>query len=369
MGVGASQGAGGWLGKVTTGLGIASFAKKIGLDSLGASRAARNAVNKIKVGETPGMEVSACLCELVLEGSFLRQDQEVDGRPVYEMENGGQFLYWMVDEAPGCDENGSGNLTADFEIIAFKGESYCNKNGAATAAVSERNAAAALRQLGGGAAEFEKLQGKKGKYDDDEKENDPLAADRDTDGQKKLHQQRGCWCISDNLGARPGETAEGNWAFCVDEAATPDQIDAGPGFLGDGAGAGAVAGSSADALLGIGNQNSTENKGPRRTRWMTYREGVVGSRTKALTREQRKQREDIEDRFNEGAAAVGIVGLRELGKKGLLPYREDPRLQIRVLQGDAADLLGGEFGEGTQAVDENLAMQLLHSRENTGAIP
>lgn len=69
--------------------------------------------DRLRIVETSGVELSVCSCPMVVDGCFLRQASEVNGRPVYEMENGGQFLYWITtDGKPLPSESGADSGTA-----------------------------------------------------------------------------------------------------------------------------------------------------------------------------------------------------------------------------------------------------------------
>lgn len=80
--------------------------------------------DRIRIVETSGVEVSSCESPAILDGSFLRQAHELFGRPVYEMENGGQYLYWTSATGKPINEDGFGSGTAMLNHELHKDEGF-----------------------------------------------------------------------------------------------------------------------------------------------------------------------------------------------------------------------------------------------------
>ncbi|CAD7942640.1 unnamed protein product [Amoebophrya sp. A120] len=75
-------------------------------------------VDRLRIVEMSGVEVSPCQSPMVLDGCFLRQPQELFGRPVFEMENGGQYLYWVSEDGrPLTDQQTEAGLAMQGHLL------------------------------------------------------------------------------------------------------------------------------------------------------------------------------------------------------------------------------------------------------------
>eukprot|EP00397_Hematodinium_sp_SG-2012_P000055 GEMP01000055.1.p1 GENE.GEMP01000055.1~~GEMP01000055.1.p1 ORF type:complete len:3622 (-),score=620.69 GEMP01000055.1:1062-11450(-) len=116
-------------------------------------------VDRLKVKVVEGFSLVASTDGL-MNGIFLRQPNEVYDRPVYEVENGGQFLFWSQTE----------------------------------------------------------------QSDDEESKTSKQMPGTPRKSSQEMHLQIGVWVIGDHLGATPKGAQDGCWAYCEDSAVTPDMI-------------------------------------------------------------------------------------------------------------------------------------------------